>query len=103
MQYISNIIALTDVSVFLPIKTSVGDFISTVPGLNFDMCMISTRIKIIYPSDSSTHFQFHIFAGPIFPYKKIILKVFMDCHNLQVFKNIIHVQKEFQKHYLNLQ
>ena len=28
-------------------------FFSTVPGLNFDMCMISTRIKTIYPSDNS--------------------------------------------------
>ena len=26
-------------------------FFSTVPGLNFDICMISTRIKTIYPSD----------------------------------------------------
>ena len=26
-------------------------FFSAVPGLNFDMCMISTRIKTIYPSD----------------------------------------------------
>ena len=32
-------------------------FFSTVPGLNFDMCMISTRIKTIYPSDiHSQHF-----------------------------------------------
>ena len=27
-------------------------FFSTVPGLNFDMCMISTRIKTIYPLDT---------------------------------------------------
>ena len=29
----------------------VDDVFSTVPGLNFDMCMISTRNKTIYPSD----------------------------------------------------
>ena len=28
-------------------------FFSTVPGLNFDMCMISTRIKTIYKSCTS--------------------------------------------------
>ena len=26
-------------------------FFSTVPDLNFDMCIISTRIKTIYPLD----------------------------------------------------
>ena len=36
---------------FLPEDLMLMMFFSTVPGLNFDMCMIPTRIKIIYPSD----------------------------------------------------